>query len=121
MTSLGNTGADAKRPVRAFGIESSAEQDRPFAHADQPVLSPAGPRLVIGKHGVGDGELNPRVAERKLDSGTARSVSGGVGERLLEDSIGGLIGGTAKRSPRARRIERHVESPRPMRPDQRAA
>lgn len=48
-----------------------------LTHADQPV-TPAGPRPAIGEHGVRDGELDRRVAERKLDPGARSSFRAGT-------------------------------------------
>jgi hypothetical protein len=101
VTSVGDPGAEAKRPVGPLGVEVAAEQGRALPHADQPV-TPTGPRRAVGGHGVGDAELDGRVAEPKLDPGAARAVAGRVGERLLQDAVGGLIGGGAKRSRRPR-------------------
>ena len=82
-------------------------------------MTAAGPRRAAGGHGVGDGELDRRVAERELDPGAARSVTGRVRERFLEDPVGGLVGGAAGRSRRAGGVERHREPRRRVVRDQR--
>ena len=102
MTSVGDAGTDPEGAVGALGVEVAAEQGRALAHADQPVTA-AGAGRAAGRRGVGDGELERRVAERELDPGAARSVAGRVRQRLLQDPVGGLVGGAAQRPRRARR------------------
>jgi hypothetical protein len=113
VTSVGNSRADAKHPVGALGVEVAAQQGRALTHADQP-MSSAGPRQAARGHGVGDAELDRRITERQLDPGAASSVAGRVGERLLQDPVGGLIGGGAKRPWRPRSVERHLQARRLM-------
>jgi len=94
VTSVRNPGADPKRAVGAFCVKAAAEQGRAFAHADQSV-TPAAPRRAVGQHRVRNGELDRLVGKRKLDPGAARSMVGGVRERLLENPVGGLVGGAS--------------------------
>src|SRR5262249_12491401 len=63
-----------------------------LAHAEDAVpIAVAGVRLRPGR--VADGDLDGPLVEDHVDVRLSESMTGCVGERLLEDAVGGLVDG----------------------------
>jgi hypothetical protein len=89
-------GRARKRCRGCARLRGAAEQRRALAHAD-PAVPSVCPRGALARRGVADRELKCRLAEGKLDPRRASAVTGGVGKRLLQDSVSGQVDGGLER------------------------
>ena len=104
-----------KRRRRAARVEPAAEQRRALAHARGSRGRRAARRRGRGATGFVTVELERVVAvgDRRR-SARAVAVAGGVGERLLQDAVGGLVDGR-RRAAAARPSTSHVDRRGPPR------
>src|SRR5581483_1531224 len=82
-------------------FETAGEEGGAFPHAEDAVAGLAVLVRVAGGEGGGDGELELVLGVPDLDVGGAVAVAGGVGERLLQNAVCGLVDARGQRLSRA--------------------
>jgi hypothetical protein len=84
--------------ITAWTREAAAQQGGPLAHPHKAVSAAVRLSQIARLDGVADRELECLLTEGKSYLGCPGSVTGSVGQRLLEDPVRGLVGSAGQRS-----------------------